>query len=132
MKILCWNVRGLGNQQMFRVLHSHVRESRPDLMFLMKTLTDHVVLKKIHIHFGFIGKLVVDRIGRCGSLYLLWNASSDVNLLSYSEFHIDDRVTSHEQKFGALRVYMAILRHRKRPILGLFYDVSTVSLICLG
>lgn len=38
---------------------------------------------------GFTNSVMVERIGLGGGLILLWHASFDVQLLSYSQGHID-------------------------------------------
>ena len=44
---------------------------------------------------GFGAKFVVDRVGNSGGLCLFWKEGIDVSLLSYSRFHIDTIVESH-------------------------------------
>ncbi|KAL5832241.1 hypothetical protein ACOSQ4_017595 [Xanthoceras sorbifolium] len=55
MKILVWNVRGLGNYRTFQALNRHVRDSRPDVVFLTETLLSRQRLEFIRVHLGFSG-----------------------------------------------------------------------------
>ncbi|KAK3222346.1 hypothetical protein Dsin_009371 [Dipteronia sinensis] len=48
----------------------------------------------LRLKLGFTSKLVFDSVGRSGGLSLLWSDSVVVDLLSYSKFHIDVKVTS--------------------------------------
>ena len=102
MKTLFWNARGLGGGRAFRVLYSLLREHRPDIVFLMETICDHKAMEIIRVRLGFDAKLVVDRVGNSGGLFLLWKVDVDVSLLSYSRFHIDTVVTSHNNKVWRL------------------------------
>ncbi|KAL5823208.1 hypothetical protein ACOSQ4_021108 [Xanthoceras sorbifolium] len=93
MKILCWNVRGLGTYRTFQVLRTRVRECRPDLVFLMETLSNKDRMEQLRLFLGFSGKLVVECVGRSGGLVLFWSNQLDINLLSFSLFHIDVSVS---------------------------------------
>ena len=51
-------------------------------------------MEQLRCKLGFDAKLVVDRSGNSGGLCLLWKESVEVNLLSFSRFHIDYVVVS--------------------------------------
>ncbi|KAK3187993.1 hypothetical protein Dsin_027554 [Dipteronia sinensis] len=61
-------------------------------MFLLETKCHHVKLEKWKVKLGFIGKLVVDCIGKARGLCLYWSKEVNVELLSYSHAHIDVRI----------------------------------------
>ena len=69
MNTLSWNVRGLGNDQTFQILKSHVTQYRPDIVFLSETLCTDAWLEVVRNRLGFVGKLVVDKVGRSGVIY---------------------------------------------------------------
>ncbi|KAL5744090.1 hypothetical protein ACOSQ2_027206 [Xanthoceras sorbifolium] len=92
MKILVWNVRGLGNDRTFQVLKHHVRDYNPNFVFLSETLLSHNRMELIRVHLGFSGKLVVDNVGRSGGISLFWSDDVVVNLISFSKWHVDVRV----------------------------------------
>ncbi|XP_062114029.1 uncharacterized protein LOC133825047 [Humulus lupulus] len=96
MNSLVWNVRGIGNDRTFHILRSHVVEFRPDIVFLSETLCTHSFLEIVRVKLGFVGKLVVDKVGRSGGLCLFWVAGVDVDLLEFSRFHIDVLISSHD------------------------------------
>ncbi|KAK3228648.1 hypothetical protein Dsin_000529 [Dipteronia sinensis] len=55
----------------------------------METKCDHVKLEKWRIKLGFCGKLVVNSLGKSGGLCLYWINNVVVDLLTYSQCHID-------------------------------------------
>ncbi|KAL5740942.1 hypothetical protein ACOSQ2_030122 [Xanthoceras sorbifolium] len=89
MKILCWNVRGLGNPRTFRALRARVREDKPEMIFLSETRLNSFGAGNIRVHLGFDGCFVVDRVGTGGGLILLWQNSVDVTVRSFNCGHID-------------------------------------------
>ena len=89
MKLLSWNVRGLGNPCIFHILHTLVQDHCPEVIFLTETRAYRQRLEDLRVKLGCVGKLVVERVGRSGGLALLWTDKVDISLLSYSRFHID-------------------------------------------
>ncbi|KAK2664364.1 hypothetical protein Ddye_002938 [Dipteronia dyeriana] len=92
MKIFVWNDRGLGSTRAFNVLHFHMQETKPEVMFLIETRCDHVKLENWRIKLGFACKLVVDSVGKSGGLCLFWSSDLHVELLTYSQAHMDVRI----------------------------------------
>ncbi|TXG57114.1 hypothetical protein EZV62_018427 [Acer yangbiense] len=95
MKTLVWNVRGFGNTRAFQVLLRLKQKHNPDLLFLVETKTDHVHMENVRVKLGFVSTLVVDSIERNGGLCLFWSSQVDINLFSFSQYHIDIQVSSH-------------------------------------
>ncbi|KAL5758296.1 hypothetical protein ACOSP7_020907 [Xanthoceras sorbifolium] len=95
MKLFMWNVRGLGNTRSFQTLQNLLHEHSPNLIFLMETYSDQVQMEFLQVRLGFVGKLVVNRVGRSGGMCLLWSNRIDVSLITYSKFHIDVQICSH-------------------------------------
>ncbi|KAK3218381.1 hypothetical protein Dsin_012351 [Dipteronia sinensis] len=71
---------------------------RLDIVFLMETIYDHNAMERLRVKLGFDAKLVVNRECNSGGLGIFWNSVIEVSLLSYSCFHIDTVVTSHNNK----------------------------------
>ncbi|KAK3230182.1 hypothetical protein Dsin_002063 [Dipteronia sinensis] len=76
----------------FNILRMHKEEANPALMFLLETKCHHEKLENWKVKLGFVGKLVVDCIGRAGGLCLYWSQEVIVELLSYLSAHIDVRI----------------------------------------
>ncbi|KAF4365142.1 hypothetical protein F8388_011072 [Cannabis sativa] len=49
----------------------------------------------MRVRLGFIGKLVVEKVGRSGGLCLFWSSNVNVVLKGYARSHIDVMVCSH-------------------------------------
>ncbi|KAL5773398.1 hypothetical protein ACOSQ2_013322 [Xanthoceras sorbifolium] len=113
MKHFCWNVRGLGYCQAFTIMRLLKYNHELDLMFLMETKIDHCMAELISIKLDYVGKLVVDNIGKSGGLLLFWSDNVTVDLLSFSCFYIDVQVT-----------YLRFWKSDHRPLL-IEFDVCT-------
>ncbi|KAL0404334.1 UNVERIFIED_CONTAM: hypothetical protein Sradi_2074200 [Sesamum radiatum] len=88
MSFLLWNCQGLGNLGTIKGLRDLIRENNPHLVFLAETKcsTSQIeVLKRRLNLFGFC----VESRGKSGGLALFWNKSVDVQLQSFSHYHID-------------------------------------------
>ncbi|KAL5779912.1 hypothetical protein ACOSQ2_010649 [Xanthoceras sorbifolium] len=96
MKILCWNVWGLGNPRTFRTLRSLLRKENSELVFLSETRLEKGSMDRIWCSFGFEGCFGVDRDGLGGGLLLLWRDKIDITIHSYSKGHIDSTVVDEE------------------------------------
>ncbi|KAK3199218.1 hypothetical protein Dsin_022633 [Dipteronia sinensis] len=64
MKPLVWNVRGLGSTRVFQVMLKLQQDYKQDVVFLIETKTDHVRMEYARVKLGYLGKLVVNSIGR--------------------------------------------------------------------
>ncbi|GMI92929.1 hypothetical protein HRI_002962200 [Hibiscus trionum] len=93
MKIVCWNVRGLGKLRAVRRLRSKLRVVHPQILFLMETKVSAVRMEKIRRKCGFIHGIDIDADGSRGGLSLCWTSDMVVNLCSYSSFHIDVNIS---------------------------------------
>ena len=73
-----------------------VREKKPSFLFLMETLSKHKRLEPIRIKLGFVGLFVVDPVGRCKGLALLWKEVEELEIQNYSRRHINAIVKLEE------------------------------------
>ncbi|KAK2648963.1 hypothetical protein Ddye_016452 [Dipteronia dyeriana] len=94
MKILVWNVRGMGSSRAFQVLLKLKQAYNPDVLFLMETKVNHSQMERIRVKLGFSSNLVVDCVGTKGVLSLMWSDDTNIRLLSYSSFHMDVQIDS--------------------------------------
>ncbi|GMJ08165.1 hypothetical protein HRI_004485700 [Hibiscus trionum] len=89
MKLLSWNVRGLGKPRARSRLHATLRDVRPSVIFLMETKLQAREMLRVRQRWGFQNGIEVGSRGRSGGLCLAWRVDCDVTLRSYSERHID-------------------------------------------
>ncbi|KAL5756104.1 hypothetical protein ACOSQ2_020850 [Xanthoceras sorbifolium] len=61
----------------------------------METILNHDKLELLHVRLHFQNKLVVNKVGRSGGLCLFWNDTVEVQLLTFSQNHIDVGIRSH-------------------------------------
>ncbi|XP_042984826.1 uncharacterized protein LOC122313683 [Carya illinoinensis] len=92
MKILNWNIRGLGNPQGIRTLCDLVWREALDILFLQETCLTAKEFEVCKFKLGFVNCLVVDSNGRKGGLALLWGRDISLTIMNYSVCHIDARV----------------------------------------
>ncbi|CAM8982876.1 unnamed protein product [Rhodiola kirilowii] len=89
MKALVWNCRGIGSPHAVRALKEVIRSSCPLVVGLIETKCGSRRCEIVRISLGFDCCFVVPARGRSGDLALFWNNSTNVEVVSYSGFHID-------------------------------------------
>ncbi|GMI66103.1 hypothetical protein HRI_000279600 [Hibiscus trionum] len=89
MKIISWNVRGLGKLRTIRRLRSKLRSTSPQLLFLMETKLSSQRMARVRFRCGFTHGFDVSAQGSRGGLSLAWSPSLSVSIRSFSINHID-------------------------------------------
>ncbi|KAL9664958.1 hypothetical protein QQ045_020367 [Rhodiola kirilowii] len=92
MKILAWNCRGLGSSSAVCALKKTICSSRPLVVGITETKCGSHRCEVIRVKLGFDCCFVVPARGRSGGLALFWNNTTEVDVVSYSGFHIDFRL----------------------------------------
>ncbi|KAH9770133.1 hypothetical protein KPL71_012275 [Citrus sinensis] len=98
MKIISWNVRGLGNTRTFLAVKDILREHKPHILFVCETKLKQVQMSNMGKSLGFDNCFSVGRNRMGGGLALLWNYESDISIISYSNHHIDVVVSEVNRK----------------------------------
>ncbi|KAL5571254.1 hypothetical protein UlMin_020851 [Ulmus minor] len=94
MKLLVWNVQGIGNPWTSNSLLSLVKIHDPDILFLIETKMDSRNVLFLRNKLGFCDDFSVSRVGLSGGLSLMWKANCVVNVCSSSSFFIDAWISS--------------------------------------
>lgn len=97
MKIMVWNVQGLGNPLTFLALKKILKRVKMEIVFLCET---RKVVSKMEVNsrnLGYECCLVVGRTGTGGGLALMWRQEVDLYVRSYSLHHIDAIIKQHEE-----------------------------------
>ncbi|GMJ06057.1 hypothetical protein HRI_004274900 [Hibiscus trionum] len=89
MKLLSWNVRGLGQSRTVNRLKNMLRDVNPAVVFLIETKLQSARMEGIRKLCGYNNGIDVASIGRSGGLSMAWRTNSQIRVLSYSERHID-------------------------------------------
>lgn len=87
MKIISWNVQGVGNRWTFRAVREVILTHKPQLLFLSETRTAQAESLRLKLKFDCC--FSVERCGLGGGLALMWNKDLQVLVRSFNNFHID-------------------------------------------
>ncbi|XP_042969166.1 uncharacterized protein LOC122301869 [Carya illinoinensis] len=96
MSILVWNCRGLGNPQTVRVLRQLAKDKILSLVFLVETKCNCRRMDMIRRKLRFDNCLAVDSVGLRGGIALLWKTDWNVEIISYSRWHVNSIVLEEE------------------------------------
>ncbi|MFQ6645218.1 hypothetical protein Gotur_020591 [Gossypium turneri] len=88
MKLISWNVRGLGRPGIVRLLHA-LRDINPSVVFFIETKLQGFHMVVIKRKCGFQNGIDVDSDGRSGGLSMGWNNNCKVSIRSFSRRHIN-------------------------------------------
>ncbi|KAH9769811.1 reverse transcriptase domain-containing protein [Citrus sinensis] len=94
MRVISWNVRGLGNDRAFRETQKILQIHRPKIMFLCETKMRTGQMQDKGKKLNFDNFFAVSSRGRSGGLALLWKSEIVVDIKSFSQHHIDAVVHS--------------------------------------
>ncbi|GMI83525.1 hypothetical protein HRI_002021800 [Hibiscus trionum] len=89
MKLLSWNVRGLGKPRTVGRLRDFLRDVNPSVVFLIETKLHADVMLKVCKRCGFPNGIEVGSRGRSGDLCLAWRNGCQISLRSFLVRHID-------------------------------------------
>ena len=99
MKVLSWNVRGLGNNRAFREVSKILQLHRPQIVFLCETKIRTEQMRVIAKKLNFESCFAVSCRGRSVGLALLWNSEVVVDIKSYSNHYIDAVIHSENGSY---------------------------------
>lgn len=92
MNCLSWNCRGLGNPRAVRCLGDVLRTQKPEIVFLIETLSLDARIKDLCRKFGYAHHFTVDSVGRSGGLALLWKHNVLCSVIGHSSNFIDAHI----------------------------------------
>ncbi|KAA3486448.1 reverse transcriptase [Gossypium australe] len=92
MKILSWNVRGLGRPRTVSRLKNKLQAINPRILFLIETKLSAKKMEMVRLKCGYENGIDIGSIGSRGGLSLGWKRNSLTNLISFSSYHIDVEV----------------------------------------
>ncbi|KAL0284767.1 UNVERIFIED_CONTAM: putative mitochondrial protein [Sesamum calycinum] len=97
MSLLVWNCQGLGNLWTVKELRDLLRANNPHLVFLAETKCSSSQIENLKRKLDLFGYCVESR-EKSGSLALLWQKSVEVQLQSFSKYHVDASVRTEESE----------------------------------
>uniref|UniRef100_A0A803PI64 Reverse transcriptase domain-containing protein n=1 Tax=Cannabis sativa TaxID=3483 RepID=A0A803PI64_CANSA len=96
MKLLSWNVQGIGNPWTLRALQSHIKEFDPSIVFLAESKLTNYQAQRLCATLQFGENFYsVDRVGLSGGLLLMWKEGIQIRVDSSSVGHILARVAGN-------------------------------------
>ncbi|GMI80381.1 hypothetical protein HRI_001707400 [Hibiscus trionum] len=124
MKLLSWNVRGLGKPRARKRLQASLRDVNPSVIFLIETKLQASEMLNVRRRWGFQCGVEVSSRGRSGGLCLSWKMDSDVTLRSFSDRHIDAMISKALMIIvGALQAFMRRRRSSSELSLGIYFVI---------
>ncbi|KAK3210920.1 hypothetical protein Dsin_015626 [Dipteronia sinensis] len=108
----------------------------PYVEFPMETNGNTTMMELVRVKMGFQCELVVESIGLSGGLCLLWSGKVTIDLISYSPFHIDVKVMSHDSNCWRLTGFygspiLDSYRH-SWTLLRRLHGMSDLPWLCVG
>lgn len=136
MKLLSWNCRGLGNPRTVLELKDLVSSNKPSCIFLLEVKIARSRVERIKEQLGFQSLFYVNNVNNGGGLALLWKETVEVNLLSYSRFHVDTQVKIERQEPWRLTGFYGHPERAQRRaswnLLRRLYASSSLPWLCWG
>jgi exonuclease III len=89
-----WNCRGLGNAATVRELRDFAKEFALSILCVVETQIHKSRVESLAGTLGYDNVFAVSNSGRSGGLAIFWNNEIKLEVLSYSQYHIDAIVFS--------------------------------------
>jgi exonuclease III len=94
MNCVSLNCRGLGRAAIVHELRDLVKEYAPTVLCVLETQLPKDRVEGLAQSLGFANVFAVKSSGRSGSLGIFWNSEIKIEILPYSQYHIDAIVSS--------------------------------------
>jgi hypothetical protein len=94
MSCLSFNCRGLGGDATVREIRELAKEYAPMVLCIQETQLHKNRVESLARSLGFDRSYAVSSSGRSGGLGLFWNNGINIEILPYSQYHIDAIVSS--------------------------------------
>ncbi|XP_074356304.1 uncharacterized protein LOC141696006 [Apium graveolens] len=128
MNAISWNCIGLGNPRTVRALWDMVKSHKPNILFLMETLSYKERIKHLCGKMGFDNHWTVECVGRSGGIALFWKSNVKCIVCNQGINFIDVQITNvNEVKWRLTGFYGFPERARKREVWGLLKMLAGVS-----
>ena len=93
MNLLCWNCRGLGNAPTVQELREIAKKFAPRVLCIVETQISGERAENLKNTLGYDNSFAVNSSGRSGGLAMYWNDEINIEILGYSRYHIDDKIS---------------------------------------
>jgi len=93
MSCFSWNCRGLGNAATVKELRDFAKSVAPSVLCVLETQVHRTPAEGLKGTLGFNNAFAVSSSGRSGGLGIFWNNDIKLEILPYSQYHIDAIIT---------------------------------------
>jgi exonuclease III len=93
MSCLSWNCCSLDNAATIKELCDLAKMVAPTVLCVLETQVHRAWVEGLKTTLGFDNAFAVSSSGRSGSLGIFWNNNTRVEILPYSQYHIDTIIT---------------------------------------
>ena len=93
MSALSYNCRGAGSDATVRELADLARRFKPTIFCVLETQLNKVRVEGLARRLGYDKSFAVSSSGRSGGLGMFWNNNIKVEILPYSQYHLDTIIT---------------------------------------
>ena len=93
MNIICWNCRGAGKAATVRELRDLAKQFAPTVLCVVETQISATRVEGLASTLGFDNGYAVSSNGRSGGIGMFWNNEINLEILGYSEYHLDAKVS---------------------------------------
>jgi exonuclease III len=136
MSCLSWNYCGLGNTAIVNVLRELTKKFAPSVLCVLETQIHKTRVEALKGTLGFANSFAVSSSGRSGGLGIFWNNNTRVEILPYSQYHIDAFVREHGGEPWRLTcVYgeaQTVERHKTWDMIKFIKSSSPLPWVCIG
>ena len=98
MSLLCWNFHGVGKPVTVRELRELTKQFVPSIVCIVETQLEGSRVENLAETLGYNKGFVVSRSRTSGGLGVFWNDSIKVEIIGYSEYHVDANVSGPNQE----------------------------------
>ena len=136
MSTYLWNCRSLGNDATVRELRDFAREFTPSILCVVETQINKTRVEGLASTLGYDKAFAVSSSGRSGGLGIFWNDEIKLDILPYSQYHIDVVVYPMDAEpwrltcvYGEAQVNE---RHKTWDMLKFIKASSPLPWLCIG
>jgi hypothetical protein len=126
----------VGNASTVRELKDFVVKFAPSILCIQETQISRIRVEALASSFGFDQAFAVDSDGRSGGLGIYWNNDVTIDVLGYSQYHIDVSVTGiGEIPWRLTSVYGEAQTSERYKTWNMLKDIASTSSLpwlCLG
>ena len=95
MSCITWNCRGLGNAATVKELREIAKKFAPTVLCVVETQVNKARVEGLKGTLGYDNVFAVSSSGRSGGLGLYWNKNTKVEILPFSQYHIDSIISEN-------------------------------------